>query len=363
MLEETLDFLSRLNAIDIIVVSINILLMLLARRIMRAVYHGAGDEKRFNLRVHIFRAFNLAIIGAFMYYHMVLPVSERGPGMKLLITITVLYVSFVVIHAVNTFVHNRYGKQKEIDGNVVVVETYNSRLISIVLTMLASVLVIVSIVRVLGFESWLEAGGVLGVIGVFLALTQGVWAPDLFSGLIMLNSGMLETGDVIEFEAEERDIGVVHKTRLFHTELLNIVNNHRLMIRNAKLRDLVIHNLSKFASARGLREQLRFKIGYDVPPTRVRKMFERAFEQAKNDKDVTVESQHAIEVCTVSAGDYAVEYALFFYTKGVRHLLRTRYRVIEHILRQAAEEGIPLSTPILHQSADHATGSGMQSLV
>lgn len=352
MLEDSLDFLSRLDAIDITVVSINIFLMILARPIMRVVYHGAGDEKRFNLRVQIFRAFNLAIIGAFMYYHMVLPVSERGPGIKVLITITILYVSFVVIHAINTFIHNRYGKQKEIDGNVVVIETYNSRLVSITFTILAGVLVIVAVVRVLGFESWLEAGGVLGVIGVFLALTQGVWAPDLFSGLIMLNSGMLETGDVIEFEAEEREIGVVHKTRLFHTELLNIVNNHRLMIRNAKLRDLIIHNQSKFASARGLREQLRFNIGYDVPPGRARKMFELAFERAKNDPEVIVESQHGIEVCTVAAGDYSVEYAVFFYTKGVRHLFRTRYRFMEYILLQAADDDIALSTPILHQAVE-----------
>jgi small-conductance mechanosensitive channel len=360
VLEESLDFLSRLDAIDIVVVSINILLMILARRIMRAVYHGADDEKRFNLRVHIFRAFNLAIIGAFMYYHTVLPVSERGPGMKLLITITILYLSFVVIHAINTFIHNRYGKQKEIDGKALVVETYNSRLISIVLTILAGVLVIVAVVRVMGFESWLEAGGVLGVIGVFLALTQGVWAPDLFSGLIMLNSGMLETGDVIEFEAEEREIGVVHKTRLFHTELLNIINNHRLMIRNARLRDLIIHNQSKFASARGLREKLSFNIGYDVAPNRVRKMFERAFEQAKKDQDVTVESQHGVEVFTVAAGDYSVEYAVFFYTKGVRQLFRTRYRLIEYILLQAAEDGIALSTPILHQA--EKDGSARPSL-
>lgn len=353
MLQEIITFIGRFDAVDLSVVSLNILLMIFAKRIMRAIYHGAGDEKRFVFRIRIFRAFNLAIIVAFMFYHMVLPVSEKGPGIKILITLTILYFSFVIVHAINTFVHARYGKRKEIDGKAVIIETYNSRLISIIFTMLASVVVIVAIVRVLGFESWLEAGGVLGVVGVFLALTQNVWAPDLFSGLIMLNSGMLETGDVVQFEAEEREIGIVYKTRLFHTELLNIVNNHRLMIRNAKLRDLIIHNLSKFASARGLREKLCFKIGYDVSPERVRKMFERAFEKVKTDSELYIEHQHSIEVRSIDAGDYAVEYAIFFYTKDVRHLLSTRYRVIENILAQAAEDDIALWTPMLHHIEDH----------
>lgn len=347
MFQDFIEFLSRFDVVDLSVISINILLMLFASRIMRIIYHGADDDKRFLLRVRIFRAFNLAIIAAFMYYHMILPVSQKGPGMKILASIIVLYLSYVVTHGLNTFVHSRYGKQKVLDGKAIIIETYNSRLISIISTLLVSVIVIVAVVRILGFESWLEAGGVIGVIGVFLALTQNVWAPDLFSGLIMLNSGMLETGDVIEFQAEERDLGVVHKTRLFHTELLNLVNNHRLMIRNAKLRDLIIHNLSKFASARGLREKLCFKIGYDVPFEKVRKMFERAFEQAHSDPDVSVEAQHGVEIRTLAAGDYAVEYACFFYTKDVRNILRTRYKIIENILNQAGQENIALWTPVL----------------
>lgn len=355
MFQEISQFLARFDVADLSVISINILLMIFASRIMRIIYHGADNDKRFLLKVRIFRAFNLAIIAAFIYYHMVLPVSEKGPGMQVLASIVVLYLSYVFIHGLNTFVHSRYGKQKILDDKAVIIETYNSRLISIISTLLVSVVVVVAVVRILGFESWLEAGGVLGVMGVFLALTQNVWAPDLFSGLIMLNSGMLETGDVIEFQAEERDLGVVYKTRLFHTELLNLVNNHRLMVRNATLRDLIIHNLSKFASARGLREKLCFNIGYDVPVEKVQKMFARAFAQAMDDSDVAVEAQHGVEVRTLEAGDYAVAYGCFFYTKDVRHILRTRYKLIEYILRQAAQENIALWTPMLQQVELHNT--------
>lgn len=342
-----LEFLSRFGPLDIIVISINLILMMFAKRIMRIIYHGTDDDKRFMLRVRIFRAFNLAIMLAFSYYHLVLPVKEKGPGIKILATIIVLYLGFVVIHAIATFIHTRYGKTKIIEGNKVVIETYNSRLISILSTVFLSVVLIIAVVRILGFDSWLEAGGVLGVIGVLLALTQNVWAPDLFSGLIMLNSGMLETGDVVEFPKEDQNLSVVYKTRLFHTELLNLVNNHRLMIRNANLRDMVIHNLSKFASARGLRERLTFKIGYDVSPEKARKTFERAFDKIGIDKEINVETAHGIEVRTKDAGDFAVEYAVFFYTKDVRNILRCRYSMIEAIIAQSENDGVNLWTPAM----------------
>ncbi|MDF1644193.1 MAG: hypothetical protein P1U80_08415 [Pseudomonadales bacterium] len=53
-----------------------------------------------------------------------------------------------------------------------------------------------------------------------LVLAQAAWASDVFRTL-----------------KEESILGTVLKTRVFHSELLNLANNHRMMIRNAKLRD------------------------------------------------------------------------------------------------------------------------------
>jgi len=356
--EEIRAIIDRFDAIDLFVVTLNVLLMIFAKHIMRAVYHGADDDRTFILRVRIFRAFNLAIMGAFIYYHLQTPSNTESPAFKLVSSLIVLYVGYVISHGVSSYVHTRYGKRKELDGKTTIVETYNSRLIGIITSLLIYVIVIVAVVRILGFDSWLEAGGVLGVIGVFLAITQAVWAPDLFNGLIILNSGMLEPGDVVEFRAEEHNLAVVHKTRLFHTELLNLVNNHRLMVRNTRMRDLVIHNLSRFASARGLREKLSFKIGYEVTPEKARKMFERAFANLVADKDLAVEDQHGIEVRTVDAGDYAIEYACFFHTKDIRNILKIRHKAIEYIICQAQEDGIELFTPTLHSAQVVTSGQG-----
>lgn len=73
---------------------------------------------------------------------------------------------------------------------------------------------------------------------MLLALTQGAWAPDIISGLVILNSKMLQERDVIKLsDSNETFLGIVYCTRAFHTELLNVVDNHRVMISNSRMRD------------------------------------------------------------------------------------------------------------------------------
>jgi len=106
------------------------------------------------------------------------------------------------------------------------------------------------------WSQWIARNrGAIGFIGVMIALTQAAWAPDIISGLIILNSNVFEQDDIIEISIEGRTIvATVFRTKVFHTEILDLVNNHRIMMRNVKIRDTVIHNLTKFASAKGLRE-------------------------------------------------------------------------------------------------------------
>ena len=154
----------------------------------------------------------------------------------------------------------------------------------------------------------LQAGGVLGFVGVMLALTQAAWAPDIISGLIILNSNMVEEGDILQITHEGKKIHAsVYKTKMMHTELLDISNNHRMMIKNTQLRALFLQNLSKFASAKGLREKLTFNIGYDVSPKDVGSFFEKVETLLQAEYDEYYESQHPIEVVIEDIGDHAVQ--------------------------------------------------------
>jgi len=176
------------------------------------------------------------------------------------------------------------------------------------------ILAFVSIIRVLGFDSLLEAGGAIGIVGVFLALTQNAWAPDMFSGLIILNSGMVEVGAVIEFSEGEKTLGVVYKTKVFHTEILNLINNHRIMIKNSRLREQT-----------------------------VRQMFQQAFEIAVKKDNADIEVQYSIEI-----GDHAVEWSVYYYTKKVKTIMTTRQVFREEILKVSKQMNISLATPLHH---------------
>jgi len=122
------------------------------------------------------------------------------------------------------------------------------------------------------------------------------------------------------------------------------------MIRNSKIRDQVVHNLSRFASARGLRETMLFKIGYDVSAADVKAMFDAAFQAAIEDDDIPLEDQHSLEVRLRDTGDHAIEWSVHYYTKDEFSLIKTKQLFREKILEASLESGISLSTPFSHQA-------------
>ncbi|MCU7920262.1 MAG: mechanosensitive ion channel family protein [Candidatus Thiodiazotropha sp. (ex Epidulcina cf. delphinae)] len=342
------DIVNRLGLIDYTVLAINILLMIFARRILTFIYHDkVSDSRRLN-RVYLFRALNLLIILSFGYYHLYLPISDRGLGLKLVSVFVVIYLGYLFAHIIGYLARQRFGKVREVNGVKKSVETYNSRMLGLLSGIFIFIIVLISVVQILGFSGLLEAGGVIGFIGVFLALTQNAWAPDIFSGLIILNSGMAEEGDVVEITEGVPYLGVVYKTKMFHTEILNVVNNHRIMLKNSKLREYTIHNLSKFASAKGLREKLHFKIGYEVEANKVRAMFAEAFNAAKDDGNSGIEPQYDLDIGISDTADHAIEWVIYYYTKDVKNLIKTRQYFRELIWTTARKRGIALATPLTH---------------
>ena len=352
LMEQWAVFLSlaeRMTVLDYLVVGVNLLLILFSRRLLIYFRHSNELDTRFRISLMVFRGLCILIIVGFGYYHFYLPTEDRGWALKLLASLVVLFIAFGVQTVASYFIQTRYGKTITFRGETVVTETYYSRIFRILSGAIVFVITLITVIRIMGFGSLLEAGGAIGVIGVMIALTQSTWAPDLFSGLIILHNRMVDPGDVIELDGADRTLGIVHKVKLFHTEIRNLVNNHRVMIKNACLRDHIIHNLSKFASSSGLRELLRFKIGYAVPPDDVRAMFETAFRHALHQDAITLEAHPGIEIRMLDAGDFAVEWGVFYYTKDVDRMLMTRQLFREQILASAAEQGISLGTPMQHE--------------
>lgn len=337
--------------VELTLMAANVVLLLFSRPLLQYLSSKSDSSDAFRGKLHIFRAANLLVLSLVVFNSLILPIASHSWMTRLLAALLVAFLAYLSAHVANYLIKRRFGRQREINGEKIWSETYNVRVLSLLSAILLFVVALIAVVRILGLDSLLEAGGVIGFVGVLLALTQSSWAPDIISGLVILNSRLIEEGDVIEVGDGESVLGVVYKTKIFHTEVLNLVNNHRIMFSNAGLRGMVIHNLSKFASAKGLREALVFKIGYEVSEARVHEMFDKAFERATQKVGVCVEFKYEPEVRVTDAGDYAVEWTVYYYTKDVRYLLRTRQLLRALIIKTAAEEGISLATPLLHDVA------------
>ena len=342
-------FFEQIDAFGYMVLGINTLLLIFAPQIVKLLYlnhQRANDTSGVKRKVMIFRALNLLFMISYGYYRFFQDKESKSLILHILAVLSIIYFAYLAMHLAHLFLVRQYGKEREVQGKKRYVSSYQTRLLSFFSSISIGILALISIIRLLGFDSVLEAGGVIGLIGVFLALTSSIWAPDIFHGLIILNSDMLSEGDVILFNNNEQIYGLVYKTKIFHTVILNIVNNHRIMIRNSKLRGFTVHNLSKFASARGLRESLKFKIGYDVSTSQVKDLFEAVYMLAKKNSGIAIEDQYDLEYGVTDTGDHAIEWQFYYYTKDVEKLMVTRQHLLALMLETAIEKDISLATPL-----------------
>lgn len=332
------------ETIDLLTISISLCLFISAAPICRWL----KDDDSLLTRISLMRVLNFlvilaVIVNAFLSNDNVWLVK----GTQCLI---VIYFAVLLTQIINFFIRRRFGRVHQTKNKITLSDTYSSRGLSLIVAIVMAIIAIISCLRLMGLNSLLEAGGALGVIGLVLAMTQASWAPDIISGLIILNSRFCEDGDVIQFNMDGKEIvASIFKTKLFHTECLDLANNHRVMIRNAKLRDFGIQNLSRFASARGLRERLLFKIDYKHTAQEVTGMVHRAFEKI-DELEGAREEQHETEVLVYDTGDYAVTWAVYYYIKDVKRLLKIRQLFRSYILAESVASNISLATPALQQN-------------
>ena len=346
MIDTLSIFIDKLDSFGYLLIGVNLLLMLFAKVILKQVYNQPEKVLNFSRKIMIFRALNMLIILAYGYFRFFQDKNNKTFLINVIGVLAIVYFAYLAMHIAHGFLVRLYGKKREVNGEISFISSYQTRLLSIFSSIFISIIALIGIIRLLGFDSVLEAGGVIGLIGVFFALTSAIWAPDIFHGLIILNSDMLSEGDVIQFKDGDLFYGRVHKTKVFHTVILSIPTNHRVMIRNSKLRDFTVHNLSKFASARGLRESLSFKISYDTNTEAVKDLFSTVYEAAKVDPEIFIEEQYEFQYGIKETGDHAVEWLFYYHTKEVDKLLLTRQRLLLVMLETSIEKGISLSTPI-----------------
>ena len=270
----------------------------------------------------------------------------------------------------------RFGAVKEMDGEKTYLDTYSTRLVDFLLLAIIALTAIYALIKIWGADSMLEATGIFGIIAALLAFTSNIWAPDIISGLIILNTQILEDGDVVMVEGYP-DEYIISKVTLVYVVLYDVRNNHRTLIRNSQFTQRKIDNLSRIASPDGVRQAITYKIGYpelaisdagerEVQLTsfrnRIDRMFERAFENCCGQQEIKINTNRKFEWLLTRTGDFALEYTLWVYLERIpntkvtstvrRHLMGTLYRINEFVHAASTIENVDLSTPVLASIGD-----------
>ncbi|MDY0007346.1 MAG: mechanosensitive ion channel [Spongiibacteraceae bacterium] len=282
-------------------------------------------------------------------------------------------VSLFAFSVAGHLARRRFGVQRELDGETAYLDNYNSRLVAIVSAVVLFLITVYTLVRIWHLDSLLEATGLLGVIFAFMALTNAIWAPDIYYGLVILNTDMLEGGDTVRFEGET-DLYLLHKVTFTHTLLLNVQGNYRSLVRNSRFMERRIDNLTKRASLEGLRQTLHYKVSY--PPfegdqeqrKKAMQDFQHRMEKLREQvmalaTEAKLAIKEGLEIRLVNTGDHALDYDIHYYLEPlpvtrVTHRIRdavlgTHAALNTLVLTTAYQLGLDLRTPLVVATAAH----------
>lgn len=357
--------------LHILVFAINISLLLGARPIVNLV----DPDKNNETKVSIFRTLNVLVLvlHAIDLFLLSLNKSYEHYFIRLGLSLMTVYAGLFAYSLCCYLSRKRFGIKKTLDGNSIYLDSYSSRLVDILLLVVLALTTIYTLIKIWGADSMLETTGIFGIVFAFLAFTSNIWAPDIISGLIILNTEMLVDGDVVLVDGHP-DEYIISKVTLIYVILYDVRNNHRTLIRNNQFIRNKIDNLSRIASTDGIRQALKYKIGYPSIQSQnkeerkkqflsfknqVDRMFSLAEENCQNKQSITINPGSSFEWAMTNASDYALEYTLWIYLERIpntkvtakirKHLMGTTHKVNEAVYYASIIENLDLSTPSLNK--------------
>ena len=354
-----------------LIFALNIALFIFARPLSNLIAPGEDNGSR----IKIFRALNVLVLVLHLLDLVLTSTNTdyRNYFLNLGYSLMIIYAGMLAYSFLGSVSKKRFGRERMLDNKKIYSETYSTRLVNLVLLVLIAVTAIYGLIIIWEADSLLGPTGIFGIIMAFLAFTSSVWAPDIISGLIILNSQSLEDGDVVVINGHKNEY-VISRVTLIYVILYDIRNNHRTLMRNSQFTSRRVDNLSRVASTSGVRQALTYKIGYPQFSGRaddraqqlkffkdtIEDMFTRVFEACKGREDVKINEAKPFEWALTSAGDYALEYTLWIYLERIpntkitsrlrQHLMGTIYKVNEEVYTASILEDIDLSTPDLVQA-------------
>lgn len=373
---------------QILLLIINLIIYFSASTIIKKLYNDEDDKNIIKEKTKLFTFFSLILItlqaSNVVVQNLSKPILEfleveenftiiaSNAISSISISIIYIYASIFLYHVFSIYIVRNFGKTEIKKEKKVMVSNYKTRLMKVFLLMSVSFFNLVLIINLWHFESILGTSGIIGMLLGFVALTAGIWGHDLYDGMVMIYSKLMEEEGLIKFDGE---FYIVYKVTPFETMLSHIDSNKRTVMRNKLLGSKIIENITNPSHSQGFRVSYEYKIGYPVDYSLdsnkrleqhddLFKNIEKVITSTQNtcieDDLIDINSMYPIEVLLKEAGDFALHYKVSFYlntpektksTVQARKFLRSKELFNAIFYRNCVKYGIDLSTPTIYSKA------------
>ena len=174
---------------------LNIALFILAKPLLNLIAPSQDNTTK----IKIFRALNVLVLLLHVLDIILTGTSKNYHHYFINIgySLMIIYAGMLAYSFLGSLSQRRFGREHMVDQKTIYSETYSTRLVNLILLILIVITVIYTLIIIWGANSLLETTGIFGILIAFLAFTSNIWAPDIISGLIILNSQSIEDGDVV----------------------------------------------------------------------------------------------------------------------------------------------------------------------
>ncbi len=330
---------------------LNLLFFILSGVIFKYIVKPTDDEDKNKSRIRWLRFLNFLLLMIYVVDALFNGTTNNNQWLlQLSQTGLVLLISYLFIQFTHAWALQHYGKEKTIDGEEISSSTYKSEMMYIIIIALTIIAGILLLVNIWNVTSWLQTTGVLGGLLVILFATKDAWATDSVHGLIMLYNHDLEPGVICRIP--EYDIlAVTRKISLTQTTFRDLVQKHKIVIPNSKLRTTKIEILNR-AGQTVWNDYIEYKIGYNTPTKQVEEFFEKVWEvSCEKSSALTLEKKP--KILLVETGDHAIVWRLHYHLDNIYQLKSARYCINRVAFDLQQEFNLSLATPITHQTVEN----------
>ena len=327
-----------LNQIDYLILAVNLLIFIFSGFIVKSF--SKGDSNNGDTKLYALRLINLVLFSLYLAALFVPNISRQISlsGLTFLLT-------FLITHFIHIFITRKFGRDREIDGTNYHIETYQSEVFSLIVSIVATITAVLVVINIWGMRDWLEATSALGILAIIVFSTKDVWVPDNISGLILLYNNDIEPGSIIRLE-DQNILAIVIQISLTRTLFRDLKTRHLIVLPNTTLRKSKVDILSK-APGTGLTQFVHFNIAYGTEPEKaealLRVIWHKACEQSN-----AINADKEPDITVTETGDHAVTWRLSYKLKNYYQILEVECLMYKVAYQESLTHGIGLDTPLTH---------------